>query len=257
MIFTIYLQALLGDAHVQDRSAASFTIDCKYYTADIGVRVLISPEKEQDTISTAEAIIVCFEFTHPASWEAACHWQTKASDYGTPIRLLVCSELPADDEARSTVYRHALKNHFEVIELDPSAVDDDADEEFGLPRLRTALEAHQWPGLKLKAQKAGNLREVNPQQHKEPISATLSAETSEDILHSSERPASEKQKPGRKQESQEDFESLFSQLLEIKSKAANMDVNERRKLAEKVTLKFWRALDGDEEEVEGLSDEFT
>ncbi|BHF68161.1 hypothetical protein SprV_0301119100 [Sparganum proliferum] len=248
MIFTIYLQALLGDVHVQDRSAASFTIDCKYYTADIGLRVLISPEREQDTISTAEAIIVCFEFTQPASWEAACHWQTKASDYGTPIRLLVCSEMPADDETRSTVYRHALQNHFEVIELDPSAVDDDADEEFGLPRLRAALEAHQWPGLRLKAQNAGNSREVKSQHHKEPIS---------DILHSPERPASEKQKAGRKQESQEDFDSLFSQLLEIKSKAANMDVNERRKLAEKVTLKFWKALDGDDEEVEGLSDKST
>ncbi|VDL90870.1 unnamed protein product [Schistocephalus solidus] len=150
--------ALLGDD--QDR----FIIDCKYYTAEVGVKAILSSEGEQETIAVAEAIVVCFEFTQLDSWEAACHWQKKASDYGTPIRLLVCSQLPEDEEARSTVYKHALQNHFEVIELNPSAVDADAgtcpfhnltvlssEEEFGLPRLRAALEAHQWPGLRLKA----------------------------------------------------------------------------------------------------------
>uniref|UniRef100_A0A0X3P1B5 Alpha-and gamma-adaptin-binding protein p34 n=1 Tax=Schistocephalus solidus TaxID=70667 RepID=A0A0X3P1B5_SCHSO len=234
-------KALLGDD--QDR----FIIDCKYYTAEVGVKAILSSEGEQETISVAEAIVVCFEFTQLDSWEAACHWQKKASDYGTPIRLLVCSQLPEDEEARSTVYKHALQNHFEVIELNPSAVDADAEEEFGLPRLRAALEAHQWPGLRLKAQNAVHSPAVESQHLKEP---SLDSNGSKKLT-------SENQKSDRRQGSQEDFENLFSQLLELKSKAANMDVVGRRKLAEKVTLKFWRALDGDEDEVEGLSDEST
>ncbi|VDN10682.1 unnamed protein product [Dibothriocephalus latus] len=232
-------KALVDDE--QDR----FTIDCKYYTAEVGVKMFLSPEGEEEAMSVAETIVVCFEFTQPASWEAACHWQKKASDCETPIRLLVCSQLPEDEEARSTVYKHALQNHFEVIELNPPAVDADDDEEYGFPRLRAALEAHQWPGLKLKAQNAVLSRGVESQHLKEPglaqnavrscgVESQHLKEPSLDV-NGSKGPTSEKKKSPRKQESEEDFGSLLSQLLEIKSKAASMDVAERRKLAEKVS----------------------
>jgi len=51
------------------------------------------------------------------------------------------------------------------------------------------------------------------------------------------------------------FEALFEQLSTMKSKANNMPTEERRDFAEKMAVAFWRAIGGDESEVEGLNNE--
>ncbi|XP_059161529.1 alpha- and gamma-adaptin-binding protein p34-like [Physella acuta] len=50
----------------------------------------------------------------------------------------------------------------------------------------------------------------------------------------------------------EDFEQLFMKLKVMKDKAENLTPEERRKYAEKVAVSFWKAIGGDEDEIEGL-----
>ena len=56
------------------------------------------------------------------------------------------------------------------------------------------------------------------------------------------------------EEGVESFEALFQQLCSMKSQAGNLQEGsaERKAYAEKVTLAFWRAMKGDEQEIEGL-----
>lgn len=52
----------------------------------------------------------------------------------------------------------------------------------------------------------------------------------------------------------ESFEAMFDRMKDMKDKAANLPDQDRKAYAEKVAISFWRAMGGDEEEIEGLSD---
>ncbi|KAK3607905.1 hypothetical protein CHS0354_036731 [Potamilus streckersoni] len=52
----------------------------------------------------------------------------------------------------------------------------------------------------------------------------------------------------------ESFEKLFERFGLMKEKAQSLPHQERKKYAEKVAVAFWRAMGGDEDEVEGLSE---
>ncbi|XP_071794536.1 alpha- and gamma-adaptin-binding protein p34-like [Asterias amurensis] len=51
----------------------------------------------------------------------------------------------------------------------------------------------------------------------------------------------------------ESFEELFSKMAAMKERASAMTGDDRKKYAEQVAVAFWRALGGDEEEVDGLA----
>ncbi|GBL93471.1 hypothetical protein AVEN_59673-1 [Araneus ventricosus] len=54
----------------------------------------------------------------------------------------------------------------------------------------------------------------------------------------------------------ESFEALFAKFASMKDRASGLNGDERKKYAEKVAIAFWRAMGGDEDEIEGLdSDE--
>ena len=55
------------------------------------------------------------------------------------------------------------------------------------------------------------------------------------------------------QEEVESFEKLFDQLCTMKGQVSTLEGSERKAYAEKVTMSFWRAMKGDEQEIEGLS----
>ena len=54
--------------------------------------------------------------------------------------------------------------------------------------------------------------------------------------------------------SDESFEALFSRMRDMKEKAESLPEEERKAYAEKVAISFWKAIGGDEDEIEGLSD---
>ena len=49
------------------------------------------------------------------------------------------------------------------------------------------------------------------------------------------------------------FEELFQHMCSMKSQASALEGAERKAFAEKVTMAFWKAIEGDEAEIEGLS----
>ncbi|XP_042911618.1 alpha- and gamma-adaptin-binding protein p34 isoform X2 [Parasteatoda tepidariorum] len=53
----------------------------------------------------------------------------------------------------------------------------------------------------------------------------------------------------------ESFEALFDKFASMKDRAAGLNGEDRKKYAEKVAIAFWRAMGGDEDEIEGLDDD--
>jgi len=49
------------------------------------------------------------------------------------------------------------------------------------------------------------------------------------------------------------FEELFQRMCSMKSQANALEGAQRKAYAEKITMAFWQAIEGDEEEIEGLS----
>ncbi len=53
--------------------------------------------------------------------------------------------------------------------------------------------------------------------------------------------------------SEDSFEALFQNLSAMKSKAGNLPSARRKDYAKEVTVAFWRAMGGDDSEIEGIS----
>ncbi|XP_038077867.1 alpha- and gamma-adaptin-binding protein p34-like [Patiria miniata] len=57
---------------------------------------------------------------------------------------------------------------------------------------------------------------------------------------------------GSEDPGEESFEGLFARMAAMKERAAGLSGEERKRYAEKVAVSFWKALGGDDDEVEGL-----
>ncbi|XP_071964050.1 alpha- and gamma-adaptin-binding protein p34-like [Antedon mediterranea] len=53
----------------------------------------------------------------------------------------------------------------------------------------------------------------------------------------------------------ESFEQLFARMASMKEKANSLPAEQRKKYAENVAIAFWKAIGGDEDEINGISDE--
>ena len=128
----------------------------------------------------------------------------------------------------------------------------------GVARIREALHAHVWPILKMK---------VNPPPPSEAHSVAISADndtTAEEpsvqqivggLLSEAKAALSDAKLGAGEQEQEkavESFEELFSRFAAMKAHAQNLSHEERRAYAEKVTMAFWKAIGGkDDDEEDG------
>lgn len=104
------------------------------------------------------------------------------------------------------------------LDLNKEIVDDD-EEEDELDEFINSLFVHSWSDLKLKndSKAATNLQEVEKDENED--------------------------------EEEDEFEDLISNLAEMKTKASQMGFEERKLYAEEVVKKFWRSINGNEDEL--------
>ncbi|KAG5452836.1 Alpha- and gamma-adaptin-binding protein p34 [Clonorchis sinensis] len=239
---------------------------CKYYRADVIVREI----HERSQLKGAEAVVICFDGRKASSWDSSCNWMQAANELNLPLRLLVCGTLvPANlctnVQADMTSYhRFAIEREFELIELQPEEDSIEEGEEFGVHRLKSALEAHMWPNMEL-------LVAVNPRRQittdvmtstgvnmldDKPASGTNESSISNSKSPSSS-PATEKEEDKESDaelgldETAESFERLCLRLLKTRDQMSGLGFEERKKLAEKVTMEFWKVVGGSDDELTG------
>lgn len=114
------------------KNAGFMDIDCKYYTASIKLKKVDESESKSST-DGADAIVICFDpnkvnqssfltypilSCQPEGLKRVSNWLGADEDKDIPVRLLVCKTLP-DNKIRTDVFKVAIDNRFEVIQLFP------------------------------------------------------------------------------------------------------------------------------------------
>ncbi|KER22688.1 hypothetical protein T265_09277 [Opisthorchis viverrini] len=204
------------------------------------------------------------------SWNSSCNWMQAANEFKLPLRLLVCgtlvpASLSTNAKADMTSYhRFAIEREFELIELQPEEDNIEEGEEFGVHRLKSALEAHMWPNMEL-------LDAVNPRRKittdvmtstgVKMLNHKSASKTNENSISNSKSPsdspatAEEEDKESDVElgldETAESFERMCVRLLKTRDQMSGLGFEERKKLAEKVTMEFWKAVGGSDDELTG------
>ncbi|KAL5108161.1 Alpha and gamma-adaptin-binding protein p34 [Taenia crassiceps] len=265
------------------------------YGASVQLKLIPYSSSKTD-VKDAEALIICFDTGNLGSWSVACDWLKLGEEEDIPVQLLVCGSLSSEN-LRTEVFKEATKNHFEVVQLSPHSDEIEEDEEYGVARITAALVAHKWSNLVLKNTKTP-VSTSAPTKHSQQKSS---------VVNPVEKKANQKDKSDGDEDDEDSdgkvFNELFPKLMEMRSRGASMDLEGRRKMAEKpsllcqsnevildtlcmfeghlmsslfvsmekrstssstlvenkeishMTVQFWRALELDEEEIRGLSDD--
>ncbi|KAF5406309.1 hypothetical protein PHET_00169 [Paragonimus heterotremus] len=246
-------------------------INCKYYSADITVRE-VTPDAQ---MNNAEAVLICFDGEKVCSWESALEYMGLASRLNLPLRLLVCSKLYPDALPTDACgdlrlfHRLALEHEFELIELEPDDETIEEGEEFGVSRLKSALEAHMWSNMKLHSD-TNNVRVSqisSPSVHSNNSNLahkgnppTLSGKSQVPPLVVPINPTNDNKGGDKSSESSftndedvdddgvESFERIFHKFMDTRERLPKLDPQQRRILAEKVILQLCRSVDNETDE---------
>ncbi|KAI8480784.1 hypothetical protein Bbelb_414690 [Branchiostoma belcheri] len=302
-----------GVAIVEKMTGFPWTIDNKYYTAN--VHICIALEKTIGNAEFAEAlqaVILHFDSKEAASFESVKQWLPFLTHLDVDVKLLTCGLLEQEGAVltREDVFTWCIENGFELVELQESQDRDEEDVEdsfypdpVGVKRIVSALHAHTWPNLELKDTSSDNVSRLMALLHEredqqagrgdaegeeetesrgEPEGAENGTQVVQGATGGStqvQNSSSSKKSPKKKQATREEridklvgedmsiisglaneypggesFEAMFDRMKDMKDKAANLPDQDRKAYAEKVAISFWRAMGGDEEEIEGLSD---
>ncbi|OON18442.1 hypothetical protein X801_05704, partial [Opisthorchis viverrini] len=222
-------------------------IHCKYYRADVIVREI----HKQSQLKGAEAVIICFDgrkasFYLASSWNSSCNWMQAANEFKLPLRLLVCgtlvpASLSTNAKADMTSYhRFAIGREFELIELQPE--EDNIEEDAVNPRRKITTDVMTSTGVKMLNHKsASKTNENSISNSKSPSDSPATAEEED----------KESDVELGLDETAESFERMCVRLLKTRDQMSGLGFEERKKLAEKVTMEFWKAVGGSDDELTG------
>ena len=103
---------------------------------------------------------------------------------------------------------------------------EDDDESEAICELIDCLFVHQWPKMSLKLEQKPNI--------------------DQDL----------KQYDNDDEDDNDEFDYILSNLNDLKEKATQLSFEERKKFAEEIAVKFWKSIGGQDDEINGLEDDF-
>jgi len=231
-------------------------IENKYYKATIHFCKITEKKILMQELKAAkiEAVIVYFDCQKDQNLQAAEEWIPILKTVNAEVKILVCDQFSIKEERNDKLIKKidalqwCIKNGFELVELKPSEIpdpEDDFPETLGIQRITQALNAHAWSNLEMKAD--GEKSRIDYLNH------LLICENDVEALQENNLVLDEYTTIERQiSEGVDSFEELFQSMSLMKNQAANLQGADRKEYAEKVTMAFWRAIDGDIGEIEGL-----
>ncbi|XP_074651248.1 alpha- and gamma-adaptin-binding protein p34-like [Tubulanus polymorphus] len=267
-------------------SAYNWAVDTKYYTADVNLCIAASRTiGTEEFADSVQAIILVFDSKDEDSFKLLQSWIPFVDLFKPAVQLLVCQRSTQIDAVpRAKVFNWCLDHDFELIELDPEEESEDEEEDafkdvIGVKRIVQALHSHPWPNLTMKEQQpfhkqalinglmsqneiaAGNdeIIETSPEQDSSnlPVAAATGQNKNNILDEQIDALLKEDLKAFESitDEDEDSFEKLFEKMSLMKEKTDKLDPEARKLYAEKVAISFWKAIGGDDSEIEGLDDE--
>jgi len=264
--------------------------DTKYYTADVVCYHAHDDHLPPSIADSIEAVVLRFDGHSTATLDA---WIPRIDALPTEvdIRLAVCERIH-DDNIRSICLRHSFE--LIEIDPNEETRDELADcrELFGVDRVIQALRTHEWPNATMKDDPTSAMNNLDrlrkwidaaPDSSKSDIQngtnddhiaalahkfanesitpidsdgccAPVEAKTRSTIVDEMIADATIAKAFADVDDNKVDFEQLFSQFAAMKEIASTLTGDQRRKHAEKVTMAFWKAIGGDDDELADIID---
>ncbi|XP_063599241.1 alpha- and gamma-adaptin-binding protein p34-like [Penaeus indicus] len=255
----------------------------KYYTASVLLSTVPHPEKcMQWILESGEALIVYCDATQNDALDSINNLVENVGEFEPEVQMLVCDSCSSEDGngglSRLNAQQWCISNGWELIELnraqetnnEDSEDEDDFPESLGFKRVRQALHAHTWSNLVMKdnnrssrlnavLQSVASKDDKNGKEGQESDEVLYSQLSDLTVEDNNTGAAGDYLDPmmmeGCLEKDEGDFENLFSSFEHLKRTASSLPPDQRRDYAEKVAVAFWRAMGGDEDEVDGLDSE--
>jgi len=148
------IKSLTKNDYPEDKS---WQIDNKYYKADVSIFIYNENFDNLVIEDEVEAVIVLFNCKKD-NLEDIELLTKKINCWSPSVKLMVCESLNDDDNSkflhRQPVIKLCLKQEFELIEMKPDFEEFEEDN-YGVCRIKNALEAHTWPQMILKTSNFG------------------------------------------------------------------------------------------------------
>lgn len=215
----------------------SWTIDTKYYTADVNIHAVEKADANVK-LDSVEAVVVHFDSKKESGLNDLRQWEAFIDTHQPEIRILLADDFTDTVITKRRATGWCLETGFELIELNTSDIDEDeepAEDEIiketkGVERVIEALQTHMWSNLVMKT-KGSEFKNCDPANIDRMLGGMVGEfEEEEDV----------------------EFTDLFQRLHMVKESVQSMPLRERRQCAEQVVAAFWRAIGGDEGELEDL-----
>ncbi|XP_060852884.1 alpha- and gamma-adaptin-binding protein p34-like isoform X1 [Rhopalosiphum padi] len=223
-----------------------WTIDCKYYTADINLCTSISLNKLSDQfVHNINAIIILFDIDNSNIMETINKCLPLVEKSQAEV-LILLSEKNIDSHVsnnatNSKIFEWCRKNHFELIVLEEIADEMDTT---GIERVKQALYAHHWPNLKAKCQI------TNPSTKSiiedSVINSQLSGGLSDLKMDTEQEAELDSDLFTEMFEGDFNFFKTIDKVRKLKEQISAMPDEERKDAAEKTLTECWKAFFGDD-----------
>ncbi|KPP69397.1 alpha- and gamma-adaptin-binding protein p34-like [Scleropages formosus] len=133
-----------------------WTINNKYYTADVGLCVVPSPfEVTAEVARSLQAFIVYFDSAEASGGllsrglDSVGPWLAVVEELAPEVLILVCDRVHDNGVSRQQAQQWCLAHAFELVELNPEDLPDE-DESTGVKRIVQALNANVWSSVEMK-----------------------------------------------------------------------------------------------------------
>uniref|UniRef100_H2Z8X1 Alpha-and gamma-adaptin-binding protein p34 n=1 Tax=Ciona savignyi TaxID=51511 RepID=H2Z8X1_CIOSA len=227
----------------------------KYYTANVDVHIVETKNLISEEFSEKlEAVLLMFDSRKASdSISVLDSWLPFIQAWESDIKLAVCERCCSVDDKdgaflnREKAQLWCIDNGFELIELDPVLEDYDDYEDYGITRIRKAIEAHTWPHMELKENDNEKKKVVEDEKRDQNEKKVKEAEANLGDLSMEQH--IDAMLEGVTDDDDQDFEALFQKMHLFKQSAMAMPEASRKDYAEKVVTAFWNAIGGDTDEI--------
>ncbi|GJQ77268.1 hypothetical protein Trydic_g20693 [Trypoxylus dichotomus] len=218
-----------------------WTIDTKYYTANVNLHAITEYyERDDEFNETVKALIIYTDCNVESGLTGLNKWKSIENECDLEIKLLVsdyCNGETMVSIKQATEW--SRKHGFEFVVLHPTIEKDDDEiikEKVGVERIIEILQTCIWPNLQMKeASTVGysNIEKLNLHQ--------TEAENLDKFLDKM-----------LLEEGVDEFTELFGQLHMMKQSIQSLSGPERKQCAEQMVTAFWKAIGGDDDELQDL-----
>ncbi|XKL63500.1 hypothetical protein PGB90_005864 [Kerria lacca] len=250
----------------EDVTSYVWTIDNKYYTANVNLYSLNSINFYKNNLKSVEAVVFYYDCISENFQDVLIdqlnEWISYVKNNNISVKILVFNNSTEKEIRKDTVEQWCIKNNFELVEIEQKQKDEQICVEFaentGIKRVIEILHTHHWPNFVLKGHRhiSNNINnfkavdvDVNRANNK-----THSAKDNK--INNTNNSSNELQ--DNFEDELDDIDQLttfYGNLKCFKRDFSALSDQERFSQAEKIVKAFWNAIHGDSDEFSESEDE--